>query len=198
MSHRAGKFLAAQFFAACLAAILIFAASASASDKQKNKKNNNDASTSSQPVPAPPKPDTDQIDQNIGEMLGAFQIGDIDMMHKYYADNVTFVSGDYGPPIVGWQNYATLYEHERSAFQGMQLIRRNTLIVTHGDTAWAMYQWEFDSSLNGQPYQLRGQTTLIFNKVGANWLIVHNHTSGIYPQTATAEQTTSPPVAAKP
>lgn len=199
MSQRAGEFLAARIFAAYLAAILIFATAASATSGQKNKKSSKDASTSDQPVPLPPKPDTEQIEQDIGEMLGAFQIGDVEMMHKYYADNVTFVSGDYAPPIVGWQNYAALYQRERSAFQGMQLIRRNTLIITHGDVAWAMYQWEFDSSLNGQPYQLRGQTTLIFNKVGANWLIVHNHTSGIYPQGAPeAEQAVPPATAPKP
>jgi len=170
-------------FALCLIAVLVFAGSAGASDKQKNKKN---TTASDQPAPLPPVPDTDQIEHDIGEMLGAFQLGDVDTMHKHYAENVTFVSGDYEPPIVGWQNYAALYEHQRAAFQGMQLIRSNTLIVTHTDVAWAMYQWEFISSVNGKPFSLRGQTTLIFNKVSGNWLIVHNHTSGIYPQTAAA------------
>ena len=36
-----------------------------------------------------------QIDQAIGEMLGAFQLGDVETMHKHYADNATFVSGSY-------------------------------------------------------------------------------------------------------
>jgi len=188
----------ARRWALCLIAVLVLGGSASASDKQKNKKK--DASTSDQPAPLPPVPDTDQIDHDIGEMLGAFQLGDIDTMHKHYADNVTFVSGEYEPPIVGWQNYAALYERQRAAFQGMQLVRSNTLIITHSDVAWAMYQWEFDSSVNGQPYTLRGQTTLIFNKVNGNWLIVHNHTSGIYPQaaTATAQQTAPASTTARP
>jgi len=199
MKNRSGKLLAARFLAASAAAILILAASTSAASGQKNKKNNKDSSATDQAVPLPPVSDNDQIERDIGEMLGAFQIGDVEMMHKYYSDNVTFVSGDYAPPIVGWQNYAAVYARERSAFQGMQLIRRNTLIITRGDFAWAMYQWEFDSSLNGQPYQLRGQTTLIFNKVAGNWLIVHNHTSGIYPQpAAAAQQAPAPAPAAKP
>jgi ketosteroid isomerase-like protein len=172
-----------------LIVLLVFAMGAGAADKQKNKKNA--TTTSDQPVAVPPAPDTDQIEHDIGEMLGAFQLGDIETMHKHYADNVTFVSGEYEPPIVGWQNYATLYERQRAAFQGMQLVRRNTLIITHSDVAWAMYQWEFDSSVNGKPYTLRGQTTLVLNKLNGNWLIVHNHTSGIYPQAtaATAQQT---------
>jgi len=187
----------ARCLALCLIAVLILGGSAGASDKQKNKKKD---ATPDQPAPLPPVPDTDQIDHDIGEMLGAFQLGDVDTMHKHYADNVTFVSGEYEPPIVGWQNYAALYERQRAAFQGMQLVRSNTLIIAHTDVAWAMYQWEFDSSVNGRPYTLRGQTTLIFNKVNGNWLIVHNHTSGIYPQAAaaTAQQPTAPATSARP
>jgi ketosteroid isomerase-like protein len=198
MSQQHKPLWGARCFALCLIAVLVFAGWAGASDKQKNKKK--DASASDPPVALPPVPDTDQIEHDIGEMLGAFQLGDIDTMHKHYADNVTFVSGDYEPPIVGWQNYAALYQRQRAAFQGMQLIRRNTLIITHSDVAWAMYQWEFDSSVNGRPYQLRGQTTLILNKVSGAWLIVHNHTSGIYPQAApaTAQQTTPAATAARP
>jgi len=200
MKMRAAKFFCARFFSACLAAIVMFTMGTSAANGQKNKKSNNkDAAPSDQAAQAPIGTDNDQIETDIGEMLGAFQIGDVEMMHKHYSENVTFVSGEYAPPIVGWQDYAALYARQRTAFQGMQIIRRNTLIVTRGDFAWATYQWEFDSSVNGQPYQLRGHTTLIFNKVGSNWLIVHNHTSGIYPeQTATAQQTPGTAAAARP
>ena len=112
-------------------------------------------------------------------MLAGFQLGNVEMMHKYYADNVTFVSGDFAPPIVGWQNYVPLYQRQATSFSGIQLVRRNTVIFPHGDVAWAMYQWEFSAYYNGQPYNARGQTTLIFNKIGGNWLIVHNHTSEV-------------------
>ena len=36
--------------------------------------------------------------------------------------------------------------------------------------------------LNGKPFSARGQTTLMLNKVGDNWLIVHNHTAQICPE----------------
>ena len=83
-------------------------------------------------------------------MLGAFQLGDVETMHKYYADNATFVSGSYAPPVVGWQNYVPIYQSGMSGFQGIQLIRRNTYIYNTADVAWAMYQWEFLSTYNGQ------------------------------------------------
>ncbi len=189
MEKKLLDFARARWLIGMLAAVLILAVSSSTlAGPQTNKKTKIKTNDQTDPN-APPMPvgsDADQIDHDIGEMLAAYQVGNVDMMHKYYADNVTFVSGAYEPPIVGWQNYVPLYQRQRAAFQGVQLVRRNTIIFPHGDVAWAMYQWEFDSLLNGQPYSMRGQTTLIFNKVGANWLIVHNHTSEIVPTSAPA------------
>jgi ketosteroid isomerase-like protein len=166
--------------------VLSLCSGALADPGQKNKKSKDAAAAAQNPVPLPPKALSDEIDDDIGQMLAAFQVGNVEMMHKYYADNATFVSGGYEPPVVGWQNYAPLYERERAVFQGMQLVRRNTFVFAIGDVAWATYEWEFDSTLNGQAYSARGQTTLIFNKVGANWLIVHNHTSEICPDAQVA------------
>lgn len=194
------NFACGRWLMGMLAAVLILAVSSSAlAGPQNNKKTK--VKTNDQTDPnAPPMPvgsDADQIDHDIGEMLAAFQLGKVDEMHKYYADNATFVSGTFEPPIVGWQNYVPLYQRWLAAFQGVELIRRNTIIFPHGDVAWAMYQWEFQSMLNGQPYSMRGQTTLVFNKVGVNWLIVHNHTSEIPATITTAPQPAAQPAPAK-
>jgi ketosteroid isomerase-like protein len=170
-----------------LAAIFVLAVTCNPSFAQKNKNSkDNSKQDEANPVSIPAGPDADQIEEDIGQMLAAFQLGNVELMHKYYADSVTFVSGDFAPPIMGWQNYVPLYERQKAGFQSMQLVRRNTIIFPHGDVAWAMYQWEFSALLNGAPYDLRGQTTLVFNKVGGNWLIVHNHTSSIPTQAAPA------------
>ena len=144
---------------------------------QKNKKDKN-ASTSDQPTPSMPMSPNEEIEHNIGEMLAAQQLGNMELMHKYYSDSATFVSSDYGPPIMGWNTWAAGYERQKAAFQQMQIIRRNTFIFTHADVAWATYQWDFAAVLaTGKGYDARGQTTLVFNKVGSDWLIVHNHTA---------------------
>ena len=144
---------------------------------QKNKKDKT-ASTSDQPVPPMPMSPNEEIEHNIGEMLAAQQLGNMELMHKYYSDSTTFVSSDYGPPIMGWKTWAAGYERQKAAFQQMQIIRRNTFIFTHADVAWATYQWDFAAVLaTGKGYDARGQTTLVFNKVGSDWLIVHNHTA---------------------
>jgi len=185
-----------------IAATLIVFISTSLWAFQNNKKKKK-SDSSDQTAPSVPLPDTDQIERNIGEMLAAFQLGDADGMHKYYSDGATFVSsGAFAPPIVGYQAYATAYKASWTTFQGMQVIRRNTLIFTHPDVAWATYQWEFLATMNGKPYSARGETTLVFNKVGADWLIVHNHTSEICgatsaapaaPQSTTAQPNTPGP-----
>jgi ketosteroid isomerase-like protein len=177
MRNRLARLASLRRIAGMLAVFLVFSVSASLAygQNQKKKKNNNDPPA--QPANTVSTPDTEQIDHDIGEMLAAFQLGRVDMMHKYYSDHVTVVSGAYEPPIIGWSIYAPLYQRQWAAFQSMQLNRRNTLIFTHGDVAWATYQWEFNATAEGQPYSLRGQTTLVFNKVGDDWLIVHNHTS---------------------
>ena len=144
------------------------------------KKNKNAGKEDGSSLPMPPVPAPDEIDHNIGEMLGAWQVGDVDAMHKYYDDGVTVVAGTYEPPIVGWANYAAAYQKMHARIQEMQFVRRNTVIRSRGDMAWAMYQWEFYGTVDHQRTSVvHGQTTLVFSKTGDHWLIVHNHTSEI-------------------
>jgi len=191
--------------AALILVILVSSAGAWAQKKPKNK------AADQSPMPKVPMSVSDEIDHDIGEMLAAFQLGKIEMMHKYYSDNAVFVSGAFAPPIVGWQNYVVDYQRSLAVFQGMQLIRRNTDVFVHGDIAWASYQWEFLSSYQNKPYSAHGQTTLILQKIGDNWLIVHNHTSQVcdqvpeqpqQPQAQTPQPTQNPaapaPTPAKP
>jgi ketosteroid isomerase-like protein len=160
---------------------------------QKNKKNQ---PASDQPMPSMPTSANDQIERAIGETLAAQQLGNLELMHKYYSDSATFVSSDYGPPIMGWKNWAAGYERQKAAFQQMQIIRRNTFIYTHADVAWATFQWDFSAMLaTGKGYDARGQTTLVFNKVGNDWLIVHNHTAVDCSSLAAEEATPAAPAA---
>ncbi|HTZ98704.1 MAG TPA: nuclear transport factor 2 family protein [Candidatus Aquilonibacter sp.] len=199
---------------ACVAAAALLVAVSPGWAGQKNKKQKNSEASSNSTdssitslLPDTPQAESEKINDDIGEMLAAFQVGNTEMMHKYYSDDCTFVQSTYDPPVVGWQKYAALYDREKSAYQGMELIRRNTDIFVHQDVAWASYQWEFDGTWQDHPYSLRGQTTLVFTKVGGNWLIVHNHTSEVIPEntqqatTQTSQQTEpaqATPVAAKP
>lgn len=180
----------------CFAALITFFLFSSAAAAQKKKKN---PPLDNSPMPAMPMPVPDQIDRNIGEMLGAFQAGNIEAMHKYYSDGAVFVRATYEPPVVGWQSYAAMVQQQRAAFQGgMEVIRRNTSIYFRGDVAWASYQWQFDSTYLGKPYTARGQTTLVLTKEGDNWLIMHNHTSQVWDASMCGEQMQAQPAPQNP
>ena len=176
------------------AAFLLCLTLASTASAQKKKKKDD---TSSTPAPTMSTPEEQKLDNAIGEMLGAWQLGDVEKLHAHYADDVDVVNGMWAPPVVGWPNYLMSYQSQRARSQQVRLDRSNTLIrlAPGGQTAWACYQWEFSAVVDGTPTSAFGQTTLIFEKRNDTWLIVHNHTSLIQASQATAPQT-QPPAAA--
>ena len=98
-------------------------------------------------------------------MLGYWQIGDVDMMHKYYADDVTSVSGEFEPPLFGWDSYVKAYQSQRARTQAVRMDRVNTYTKVMGDTAWATYQWQFSGQVDGKTTNALGYTTLALEKV---------------------------------
>jgi len=151
--------------------LVVFAAPASA---QKNKKDKN---APSQQSPLTPVPENHVIDVAISEMLGAWQLGDADRMHKYYADDVLVVSGTWEPPIFSWANYLPAYKSQRARMGPVSFDRTNTAIKVKENSAWATYQWEFGGVVDGNKITAHGNTTLVFEKRAGAWLIVLNHTS---------------------
>lgn len=141
-------------------------------------------------------PDEQVIETSISEMLAGWQIGDEDLLHRHYADDVMVVSGAYEPPLIGWANYVPAYRGQRQRLQNVRLDRRNTYIKVKGDFAWASYQWEFSAVADGRQMAAQGQATLLFEKRGDRWQIVHNHTSVI--SVSSAPPQPAPPPQEKP
>jgi ketosteroid isomerase-like protein len=172
--------------------LVVFLSIASPAAAQKDKKKKKDANASEDGHIKLPMPDEQQIDYAISEMLGAWQLGDVDRLHKSYGDDAVFVSGVWAPPIFGWSNYLPLYQQQHARTQQVRLDRINTFIKVSGAVAWACYQWDFSGSVDGQPMTTRGQTTLVFEKRADRWLIVHNHTSVALPTPGGSAQPTVP------
>ncbi len=123
------------------------------------------------------QPDSQAIDQAIGEALGYWQIGDVENLHIYYADDVVIVSGAWEPPVIGWDNFLKSYQAQRAQVNGARMDRSNTLIKVNGNTAWATYQFVYTVQMNGNVAEFRGHTTLLLAKQANRWVITLNHSS---------------------
>jgi ketosteroid isomerase-like protein len=155
-------------------------------------------SAAPQRTPLPPgTPEEEVLENEISEMLGAWQIGDFTMMKNYSADDVIVVSGAWEPALVGWAKYLQAYMRQREHVTSVRLDRTNSFIKVIGNFAWVTYQWDFSGIVDGTATDSRGQTTLIFQKREGHWLIVHNHTS-IVGEALPQKPTPAQPPPAKP
>jgi ketosteroid isomerase-like protein len=169
-------------FLAALLLILLGSATLPAAQKEKNTKPPKEVKEVAAPdvsasAPLVPLSDGQAIELMISQTLAAWQLGDEQMMHTYYADDVLVVSGAWEPPLQGWANYLRAYQAQRARTQGVRLERSNTFTKIVGTAAWSTYQWEFTGQVDGAPSSAFGQTTLMLEKRSGKWLIVVNHTS---------------------
>jgi ketosteroid isomerase-like protein len=191
--------LVTAFLLILAAALFLTCASPALAQKEKKKKKDNAPVADSSNMLIPMS-DEQLVDYTLSEMLGAWQIGDIEKLHKDYADDVSIVNGSWGPPVIGWSNYLAVYQQQRARMEQVRMDRSNTYVKVSGKVAWACYQWDFAAVVDGQPNQSQGQTTVVFEKRNNHWVIVHNHTSLVgttqpaIPAGAPAEQQPAKPV----
>lgn len=192
-SSRFPKFILALAITAALSSVAF-----AQKDKKKQKKEDAAAAQAATDNLIQKLPDQEKVDFVISEMLGAWQIGDIERLHKDIADDVIVVNGLWAPPVVGWTNYLASYQIQRARMQQIRMDRTNTLIRVTGNTASACYQWEFAGVVDGQQSGVRGQTTLLLEKRADRWIIVLNHTSIVETGTTVGAVPPAQPPAAKP
>ena len=162
------------FLAAALSVNCISLLAAQQKDKKKKKDSTTATDSSNTLIPLS---DEQQIDYMLSEMLGAWQLGDIEKLRKDYADDVSVVNGSWAPPVIGWTNYLAIYQQQRARMQQVRMDRLNTFIKVNGATGWACYQWDFAAIVDGRPVSAQGQATVVLEKRNNRWVIVHNHTS---------------------
>jgi ketosteroid isomerase-like protein len=187
------------FLLLLVSALVLACVSPAAAQKEKKKKTDasSSADTSKMLVPLT---DEQQIDYNLSDMLGAWQLGDIEKLHNDYAEDVAMVNGSWAPPIFGWSNYLAIYQQQRARMTQVRMDRFNTYIKVNGPVGWACYQWDFQAVVDGQQMQSQGHTTVVLEKRNNHWVIVLNHTSAAPkpPQPAPASAPSGPQQPAKP
>src|SRR5258708_33983742 len=80
---------------------------------QKKKKSEPPPSSESSKMLVPLN-DEQQIDYLLSEMLGPWQLGDVEKLHSDYADAVPVGKGSWAPPIIGWANYLCIFQQQRA------------------------------------------------------------------------------------
>jgi ketosteroid isomerase-like protein len=180
-----------KIFRLLMAAALALACVSNAAAQKEKKKKNEPPPPADNSSTVVPMPDEQQIEFMLSEMLAAWQLGDVEKLHKYYADDVSLVNGSWAPPVIGWTNYLAVYQQQRTRMQQVGLERSNTYIRVNGTVGWACYQWDFVAILDGQPASSQGQTTVVLQKRNNRWVIVHNHTS-LAPKQQSAPANTPP------
>ena len=182
---------------AILALTTMFCGAASIyGQNQKNKKKDKDKDADTSITASSLLPDNQAIDLLVSQMLGAWQAGDADGMHKFYADDITVISGAWEPPVFGWANYAQAYQAQFARTSFPRLERTNSYTKVLGDTGIVTYQWQFIGNVDGKRTEAFGHTTLVLQKRAGNWLIVLNHTSAI--PTEDTSSSTAAPVSGQP
>jgi ketosteroid isomerase-like protein len=176
-NEKAARVLIPLLLTIAVALSLAFAPGAFAQNNKKKKNQPPPTVNNDNAHPVVPLTDEQQIDYLLSEYLGAWQLGDVEKMHKDYSDDVSVVSGGWNAPIAGWTNYVVLYQQQRSHMQRVRMDRMNTMLKVNGNTAWACYQWEFEALVDGVSNLVHGQTTLVLVKKDVRWLITHDHTS---------------------
>lgn len=171
-----GRMAQKVFLLLLVSALSLTCVSPAAAQKEKKKKADTSQSADSSKTLVPLN-DEQQIDYTLSEMLGAWQLGDVEKLHKDYADDVVVVNGSWAPPIFGWNNYMAAYQQQRARMQQVRMDRSNTYIKVSGTVGWACYQWDFEAVVDGQPMQSQGQTSVVLEKRNNHWVIALNHTS---------------------
>src|SRR5258707_9989596 len=151
---------ALRIYAALAALALLFfcVAASQAGQSDKKKKKNQPRVDNNSANPVIPLTDEQQIDYMISEVLGAWQLGDSNRMHKNYAEDVSVVRSDLDPPIRGWAEYEKAYKLQRATMQQVRMDRSSyTSIKANGDSAWACFRRAFSAVFNGALSAANGQ-----------------------------------------
>ncbi len=141
---------------------------------------------------APKQSEEEKIEEVVAAVLDAYRTANYQVMARYYAPEVTMVSGLHQPLITGWENVRQAYLAQEARLKHVEFVRHDTLIRYKEKFAWVYYRWTFVGQVGQENVTTLGHTTLVLEKHGRHWLIVHNHTSAVAPP-APPTQAPSPP-----
>jgi ketosteroid isomerase-like protein len=106
----------------------------------------------------------------------------ITMAEKFYQRNDRMFGFDFNPPAEGFQGWEA-YKRELTAImskysQFAVTLGDRFLVYQNGNVVWTVSTFNIRGTLkNGSPISGSGRNTLVWERVGNQWLIAHEHVS---------------------
>lgn len=116
----------------------------------------------------------------LDEFFAAWSTLNADNAARFYARDADLVFFDIAPlQYHGWQEYRAGFKQVAEQFSSLKLTANNDIKVTRrGNIVWTTDTFHVTGSQkNGQPVDLTCRHTLIWERRGGRWLIVHEHVS---------------------
>lgn len=135
---------------------------------------------------APPATDaTAELRPFIDKVLAGWSSLDMAKVAPYYAKEPDLLFFDVSPFMYkGWAAYEEGFRKTSAEWQSASVRVGSEFKATrHGDHAWAVYTIDFSGVLkNGSKMEGPVRATVILEKRGADWIIVHEHVSMPMPE----------------
>ena len=136
-------------------------------------------------------------------LVDGIRRADADAVAKLYwnSSQLTLFNNN-GTVTKSWEQARSNRESLYATVSDVKLDVRDVRVKTLGPTAALVTcLWEQTQTADGQPEHATGRLTIVYQKVGAEWKIVHTHTSPDRPDPSRllpSERTTTPDASAKP
>lgn len=114
----------------------------------------------------------------ITQHAAAHETGDLAAIEKLWVHDDTATVAEGGEFNYGWNEFRD--HHLRPEIEAMKNVKfplENVKIHVKGNLAWATYSYRMSGEYKGRPFDSAGAATVVLEKRGKDWLIVHEHTS---------------------
>lgn len=154
--------------------------------------------------------DTAQVRAAFDSLVDGIRRADAQSVAKLYWNSPQLtIFNNNGTVTRSWEQVRSNRESLYAKVSDVKLDVRDVRVKTLGSAAAVVTcLWEQSQTAEGQPERATGRLTIVYQKVGADWKIVHTHTSPDRPdparllpseRTTTPDATTAPkPTPAKP
>ncbi len=131
------------------------------------------------PSGEPPEADTARVARVLDAVARGFETGDLASLDTLYHPDALIY--EWGSVSHGWREYRDdRLAPELEAFDERSFVIEDRKVRIAGNTAWASFRYTIEAGPREDRLSASGVGTMIFQKLGGRWVIVHSHTSAGY------------------